>query len=326
MFWFNSTVFFRKFLQVNTKKLRKVFISLHLYRYNLQVYNKVIVSDEPIDLPATLDGGQAFRWWLQADGSWRGIIGKYVIKIVQSSSTQIAVEALNATDQDNWQQKVNYYFHQQSTHRQLLERFRNDACVFSALTTFPGLRLLRQDPWECLVTFITSAVSNIPRIKKNIDSIAALGERIGDGLHDYQFPTPERIIDTGTSTLRSFRLGFRADYIVKAAYAVAEGTINLESLYSETFEESRKQLTNLTGVGPKIADCVLGFSLDKGEAFAVDRHVRRAVERWYGIPKSFTNEQVADKGRELFNKDSAIIQQYIFHQERIDNSVNRKIL
>ena len=278
-------------------------------------HSVVLVEGGYIDLRSTLDGGQAFRWWLQPDGSWRGVLNKTVFRLTETQNGAVAEPVAGDLITD-WQWMIKSYFFRIITPEELMATCGDD-CIGPAIKGFPGLRVLRQDPWECLVSFIASSISNIPRIKLNIASIARLGEQIGEGTHDYAFPSPETLASAGESTLRRLGLGFRSRYIAGAAEAVESGRLDLNSLVRLPFADARSKLTQLDGVGAKIADCVSAFSLHKGEAFPIDRHVRRALERWYGLSPKLTNTQLAEWAHSRFGKQAALVQQYIFHRERM---------
>jgi N-glycosylase/DNA lyase len=196
--------------------------------------------------------------------------------------------------------------------------YAQDPCIGPAITGFAGLRLLRQDPWECLSAFICSSTSNIPRIKLNVGSVARdLGRKVGPGEADYAFPEPEAVAAAGEMRLRELGLGFRAKFLAPAAEAVASGKLDLHALRTANYYEARAALVSLNGIGEKIADCVLAFSLDKPQAFPVDRHIKRALEKWYGLPEGMSNTKAADWARERFGDTGAIAQQYMFHRERL---------
>lgn len=270
----------------------------------------------PLDLEATLDGGQAFRWYPEADG-YRGVIGDRVVHI-SPAADGLQVAAVDGHDAGGLVKLASRYLGLDEAFDEFYRRYAGDERLGTALTGWPGLRILRQDPWECLVAFMASATSNIPRIKLNVGSIAsALGQRIGSGAHDYAFPSPGAVAAAGENRARKLGLGFRAPYITKAARIVAEGAISLEELREAPFDEARAELMSLEGVGEKIADCVLAFSLGKHEAFPVDRWVRRALEEWCGMPTSLNNSKASDWARARFGDDGAYVNQYLFHRQRL---------
>jgi N-glycosylase/DNA lyase len=126
----------------------------------------------------------------------------------------------------------------------------------------------------------------------------------------------------GEQKLRDLGLGFRAKYIIPAAEAVALGHLDLDALKTASYEDARRALVELPGVGEKVADCVLAFSLDKPEAFPIDRHIRRALENWYGLPPALDNSRASDWARQRFGNFGAIAQQFMFHRERLAHRAN----
>jgi len=180
------------------------------------------------------------------------------------------------------------------------------------------LRVLRQDPWECLFSFITSSTSNIPRIKLNVGSAAEkLGFSIGPEPRDVMFPEPEIVAEAGEQFLRDLGFGFRAKYLAPAAEAIASGRLKLCDLREASYKDAREELIALHGVGEKVADCVLAFSLDKPESFIVDRHILRALHKWYDLPEKANLSFAADWARDFFGEHAALANQYMFHRERL---------
>lgn len=197
-------------------------------------------------------------------------------------------------------------------------RFAGDPCMGPALRAWPGLRVLRQDRWECLVAFICSSTSNIPRIKRDVDSlVTACGDRIGPGPHDFTFPKPGRLAAAGEAALRKLGLGFRARSVARAAEAVATGAVDLDAVADMPYRDALAALTALYGVGEKVADCALAFAFDKPEAFPVDRWVKRALVEWYGLPEKLSNQKAAEFARAKFGADAAYVNQYLFHRQRL---------
>ncbi len=293
-----------------------------------------------LDLESTLDGGQAFRWWRVSEAdepaAYDGVIGSTAVRISKvdsalrraqdgdsSTGDDVLVEIRSDSAPADFEDTVADYLNLSADISELRAHFATDPCIGPAITGFSGLRLLRQDPWECLVSFICSSTSNIPRIKLNVGSVAReLGERVGPGDADFAFPAPDVVAGAGEQYLRDLGLGFRAKYVIPAAKAVASGELDLFTLREAPFEEARASLVSLHGIGEKIADCVMAFSLDKAEAFPVDRHIRRALERWYGLPEGMNNSKAADFARERFGDYGAVAQQYMFHRERLAQRAN----
>ena len=168
----------------------------------------------------------------------------------------------------------------------------------------PGIRVLRQEPWEALCTFIISQNNNIPRIKGIVERFCeAFGHPISEG--EYAFPTPQSICDKTPEQLSYLRAGFRAKYLIDAAQKVFSGELVLEELYTLPIEEARQKLQTIKGVGPKVCDCVLLYGLHRVDAFPVDVWMKRVLERFYprGIPDCLLGTQ-------------GIAQQYLFHYIR----------
>ena len=281
-----------------------------------QANSVVLPGSAGVDLASTIDGGQAFRWYPQ-DGAFRGVIGARVFLLSNAESgvsADISDGKLGGTDIELLQD----YLGLDGRFEDFQRRYADDPVIGDALRLWPGLRLLRQDPWECLVGFITSATSNVPRIKLNVGSIASeLGQRVGEGERDFEFPVPEAVAEAGEAKLRQLGLGFRAPYIVDAAQRVATGDLDLTRLRAIDYISARDALTDIRGIGEKIADCVLAFSLDKGAAFPVDRWVKRALIEWYGMPEKMNNSAAGEWARDRFGEDGAYVQQYLFHRQRM---------
>ena len=160
-----------------------------------------------------------------------------------------------------------------------------DDRLTEAISRHHGMRILAQDPWECLISFICSSASNITRITNNIESLCtAFGNEIFmDGYIRHTFPTPVELARSTNESLRDLGLGYRADYVVSTARMVDSGNIDLMALYEMPYDEALEHLTMLDGVGDKVANCVLLFSLDKPEAFPVDTWIDKALQKWLSL-------------------------------------------
>lgn len=181
-----------------------------------------------------------------------------------------------------------------------------DAYLQAAVAYGWGMRILRQDLWEVIVSFIVSQNNNIPRIRK---IIASLCERFGApiaGTPFYAFPTAERLAEAGMEGLAEIRCGFRAKYVADAAARVASGALDLETLRKQSYEAAKAALMTVYGVGAKVADCVLLFSLGFYEAFPVDVWVKKVIAKYYG--EGFDGRR--------FGAYAGVAQQYLFYYER----------
>lgn len=276
----------------------------------------LLEANGPFDLTHTLESGQAFRWRRDGD-AYRGVVdGALFVARQADGGVEFASYPRPAGETAP---RLRSYLRLDDDLPAFYRRWRRDRRLSKSIRAYPGLRLVRQDPWECLVTFVISIYSNIPRIRGHIEEISRLyGDpiRAGDGV-DYAFPSPARLAEVGEREFRELRLGFRSRFLARLARETLDLGIDLASLRGRSYAEARETLLQLYGVGEKVVDCVLAFSLDKPEAFPVDVWVRRAVQEWY-----FSGEKVTDRAVRLwaagyFGPDAAYAQQYLFHQRRL---------
>ena len=183
------------------------------------------------------------------------------------------------------------------------------------------MRILKQDPWECLISFICSSVSNIKRISKNIEDLCVnLGDTIYLGSYSRQsFPKPEDIVYAGPELLRELKLGFRCEYIYQSAKMIKSGIVDLDNLYSLSYDESLKTLVSFPGVGDKVANCVLLFGFNKLDAFPVDVWINRAITKNYLEGKKLSPLQIRDWSRNHFGNYAGYANHYIFHGIRLQD-------
>ncbi len=279
--------------------------------------NSVFLSVGYVDVAATFDGGQAFRWWPEETGGYRGVVGRRLLNVSEADGG-VLVTPLDDKGVDGLEHTMLEYLGQDQDIEGFRTKFADDACLGPALRGYSGLRVLRQEPWECLFGFITSSTSNIPRIKLNVGSAAErLGYSVGPEARDVTFPEPEVVAEAGEQFLRDLGFGFRAKYLVPAAEAIASGQLKITDLREASYQDAREALIALHGVGEKVADCVLAFSLDKPESFIVDRHILRALHKWYDLPEKASLTYAADWARDYFGEHSALANQYMFHRERL---------
>ncbi|MEM2920887.1 MAG: DNA glycosylase, partial [Candidatus Bathyarchaeia archaeon] len=197
-----------------------------------------------------------------------------------------------------------------------------DTYIREAIQAHKGLRLVRQDPWECLASYICSSFNNRAKIRRIVSRLCErFGEEIGCGVQRRSFPTAQTISRLSCSDLASCGLGFRARYLRESAEAVAHGWIRLHDLAEATYGEAKMELMRLPGVGEKVADCVCLFALDKLEAFPVDVWIHRIVASRYGeylktpsnsplTPQKY--REISSFGRRYFGKYAGYAQQYLY--------------
>jgi N-glycosylase/DNA lyase len=272
--------------------------------------------DQPLDLAATLQSGQAFRW--RADGdAWSGFLGADLVALRQVDDG-VEVRCLDRA-RSTILGRVARYLRMDDDLPAIYRRLRRDPHLAWSIEQHPGLRLLRQEPWECLIAFICSTQSNIPRISRIQEALAdAMGTAATlDGVTRSAFPTPEALAGAGEERLRGLGLGYRAAFVARAAEVVATGRLRLDALAEASYQDARAALMSVHGVGEKVADCVLLFSMDRMESFPIDRWVRRAVEERYFGGRTMPLPVLASWARETFGPVAGYAQQYLFYGRRL---------
>jgi N-glycosylase/DNA lyase len=277
------------------------------------------------NLTATLTSGQAFRWSWHRD-AWEGVIGQRWVRLRQEDEGIRAetVEAslrvgLASAQPFNWDWLV-HYLQTGINLSSILRTFPDDEPMRTATRACRGLRLLRQDPWECLASFILSSTKQIVQIQQ---IVGALCLRFGTPVPVpanreplWSFPTAERLAQTTESELRACKMGFRAPNLLAAAKMVAGGELDLIALQRATTAEARQQLLRLRGVGEKISNCVLLFAYGFQDAFPVDVWVTKALRQLYFPKRRPAQSRIERFIATHFGPHSGYAQQYLFHYMR----------
>ena len=252
----------------------------------------VIIKSSDFDPAQTLDCGQAFRWECTGEDTYSG----YFFRTPLTVSRKGDMITLHDTTEEEFLGKWKDYFDLETDYSELKRRFSEDETLSAACSFAWGIRLLRQDAWESLISFIISQNNNIPRIK---GIIGRLCEKYGG------FPDREQLADVTADDLGFLRAGFRGKYLADCCGRVHSGDIDLDRIKTLPLDEARKELMKIKGVGPKVADCVLLFGMYRTDAFPRDVWIKRVMERYYpnGLPE-------CTKGYE------GIAQQYLFHYIR----------
>jgi len=279
----------------------------------------------PFNLDVTLCCGQVFRWDKKGDW-WYGVVGNQAFKVRQTGAE---LEFAGADET-----LIVRYFGLDDDLQKISASIGRDEHIRKALTAFWGLRLIRQEPWECLISYICATYKNIPAIRHMLLNLTRkFGEKtVFDGCPFFTFPTPEMLACASAESLATCGLGYRAKYVHATSKRIFENDFELESLRQLPYMQAKKQLCSLAGVGPKVADCVLLFSLGKTEAFPVDRWVERVILNHYAkqLPpelahklsrrEGLTNSEYAKLnafGRKYFGKYAGYAQEYLYHYERM---------
>ncbi len=261
----------------------------------------ITLSIPCFSLERTLDCGQAFRWRRLENGMFEGVAKGRVLRLSQRGES---VTFHNTTPQDMalyW----NDYFDLARDYEAIDRLLCRDERLHMAAQDARGIRILRQEPWEALCTFILSQNNNIPRIKGIVERLCrGFGQRLG--AEDYAFPTPERLAGCRAEDLSEVRCGFRTKYLLDAARRVANGEIALLDFYTMPVEQAREALQTLYGVGSKVAECTLLYGFGRLECFPMDVWMKRVMAALFpdGLPAEFSPV-------------AGIAQQYLFHYGRI---------
>jgi N-glycosylase/DNA lyase len=267
------------------------------------------------DLPATFTCGQAFRW--QQEGQdWTGIVGGRWVRLRAETNMLFAQTAVSVS---NWQW-LKDYLQMDLDLNAVLSTFPQDEPMRAAVGRCRGLRLLRQDPWECLASFITSSNKRIVQIRQIICLLCRhFGEPLPAGKEAcsaFAFPSPAQLADASEAELRACKLGFRAPYLLETARIIARGQFDLHGLRGAAVERARLELMELPGVGRKIADCVLLFAYGHQAAFPVDVWIMKALRELYFPRGRMVLSRLREFAATHFGPNAGYAQQYLFHYMR----------
>jgi len=279
----------------------------------------------PFNLDVTLCCGQVFRWDRKSDW-WYGVASGKAFKVRQVNGE---LEFANVDEKF-----VKNYFGLDDDLKKIRDSVGKDEHVRKALQEFWGLRIVRQDPWECLISYICATYKGIAAIKTMLRKLSEkFGERIRfDGGDFYGFPAAKKLAKASERELVECGLGYRAKYLLATSKKIVEEDFDLESLRKTAYCQAKKELCAFLGVGLKVADCILLFSLGKHEAFPVDVWMKRVILRHYGkrFPEMFIKkissheslsnaeyEKLNEFGRNYFGEYAGYAQQYLYHYERM---------
>jgi len=264
-----------------------------------------------VNLDDTINSGQIFLW-KKINSNWYGVNGKNILILRQ--------------DFDIKNNYIHDFFRFGDDFQKIKKRLSKDVVLKKAIERFPGMRILRQDPFQCYISFIVSSNSNIPNIQTRLKKLSiSFGKKKKKyGKEFFLFPEPEKLANASVNDIAKCGLGYRAKYVKKAATAVNDGTINFSSLKKQSYLDARDDLCQVFGIGKKVADCILLFSLDKLEAVPLDRWVLRILQKYYSKEfqiktKSITEktyDELHDKIVDHFGEYAGYAQQFLFKNER----------
>lgn len=266
-----------------------------------------------IDIDNSINSGQVFLW-KKIKKNWYGIDGQNILKINQGGK----IESIQNTKTD--------FFRKNDDIQKIIKSISKDKTVKKAIRQYEGLRLFNQDPFQCMISFIISSNSNIQKIKNSLEKIS---KKFGTKLvvqneEFYLFPRPEKIAKASIYEIKTCGVGYRAPFIKEAAKMVTSKKINFEYLKNSDYSETKRNLRLIPGVGNKVADCIMLFSLNKLDAFPLDTWMIKILEKYYSNEFNIDTKTITERQYEILHKKivdyfgqyCGYAQQFLFKMER----------
>jgi len=272
--------------------------------------NKITLCIENFDAEAIFTCGQCFRWEKEPDGSFTIVAKGRVLNVLQKGNEITFSNTTKEEFKEIWED----YFDLKRDYGKIISTLSKNPVIADSVSFGKGIKILKQDFFECLLSFIISANNNIPRIQKIINTLSMLwGEKISFmGKDYYTFPTPEALRGVTEEKMTPLRCGYRAKYIEKAVKQFLDGEADEREIYLMDQKKARECLMKICGVGPKVADCILLFSFGKFEVFPTDVWVKRVMGELFGCDE----KNATRMGQEMFGEYAGIAQQYLFYKRR----------
>lgn len=279
-----------------------------------QEKNNIIIENcEEFDLVHTFECGQCFRWNKLSESEYAGVHNGTVLRIGQADGKITLYDTTKEQFESIWKK----YFDLERNYKQIQTALSCDSVLARAIPEGRGIRILAQNPFETIISFIISANNNIPRIKLIIERLCeSFGEKIElDGKAYYSFPNADTLASLSREDLAGIKAGFRDKYIIDAAKKIASGEVLIDKIFELDYETAKNELKKIKGVGEKVANCILLFGFGKLSAFPVDVWIRRILEHYYfgGEEIKCDIEQFA---KERFGELGGFAQQYLFYYAR----------
>ena len=269
-----------------------------------------------IDIDNSINSGQVFLWEKQGS-DWYGVDGQNILKINKNG----VIKSIRNLKTD--------FFRKNDNMQEIIKSISKDRTVKEAVKEYEGLRLFRQDPFQCLISFIISSNSNIQKIKNSLEKITKkFGKKVKiQNKEFFLFPEPEKLARATIDEIKSCGVGYRAPFIKEAAKMVILKKINFEYLKKCDYQEAKKNICLVPGIGNKVADCVMLFSLNKLESFPLDTWMIKILEKYYSKEFKIETKTITQKQYELlhekivnyFGPYCGYAQQYLFKMEREKN-------
>ena len=266
-----------------------------------------------INVENSINSGQVFLW-NKSRGFWYGINGQDVLRI--NNSGRIKSYQNNKTD----------FFRKNDNMDKIIKSISKDTITNKAVKKYLGLRILKQDPFQCLISFIISSNSNIQKIKISLENLTKrFGRKVEfDKQEFFLFPKPKELANTSTREILKCGIGYRSKFIIEASNMVFSENINFDDLKKDDYYKVKNKIRSIPGVGNKVADCVMLFSLNKLEAFPLDRWMIRILEKYYSDKFQLETKTITEKQYDIlhqkivnhFGQYAGYAQQFLFKMER----------
>ncbi|MEG0249633.1 MAG: DNA glycosylase [Peptostreptococcus sp.] len=277
-----------------------------------QIVLKEVDDFNPVHI---FDCGQCFRWTKENDGSYTGVVKGKILN-VSKNGQEIVLDNTNLKDfEDIWYEYFDLARDYSSIKKELAAHDKNlsDAVDFGW-----GIRILQQDGWEMLISFIISSNNRIPMIQRAINNISErYGQEIGEykGKTYYSFPTPEQLSKASIEDLRECKTGFRDKYIFNTTKDILENELDIQDFLDMDSATCHKELMKFQGVGAKVSDCIALFGMRKYDSFPVDVWVKRVMQEFYDA-EDMSLPKMRKYGMDLFGEKAGFAQQYLFYYVR----------
>ena len=280
----------------------------------------ISLHGQPLDIESTLFSGQAFRW-RRRNGWYEGVLFGTILLVREATG---GIEFVTAGhDTDTISARLRDYCSLDMDLNAVYSALSHDRLLRQRIDQYHGMRVLRQSPWETTLSFLCAQNSNVPRITRNVEDICkTFGEPVSlGGRTRHRYPTPEALAEAGEDALRDIGLGYRARFIASVSRKVAQGDIDLCALRGVSYDDALDTLMGLDGIGDKVANCILLFSMDKPEAFPVDTHIMKAIRQWYPDAvrmDSRGGRRVREWAQGRFGRFAGYANHYLFHSRRME--------
>ena len=268
---------------------------------------------QPVDVENSINSGQVFLWKKNKE-FWYGVNGQDILEVNKNGK----IKSLKNHKTD--------FFRNNDDFGKIIKSISKDKIVKNAVKKYPGLRIIKQDPFQCLISFIVSSNSNIQKIKTNLENISQnFGEKVEYKDQEFfLFPNENTLAKASISEIKSCGVGYRAKFIKDASKIFSEEKITTEELRSSNYFDAKKKIRIIPGIGNKVADCILLFSLDKLESFPLDRWMIRILEKYYSEKFQIDTKTITEKQYDIlhekivdyFGPYAGYAQQFLFKMER----------